>query len=802
MSPLLDLRIGARLLFKHRAFTFAALVCLVLGIGATTTMFSVAYGVLFRPLLFAEPQELVMVSEIDPAHPNEIQQVTAGLFESWRDGAESFRGLIAYTGLTATVTGEGNPREEILIRASIDYFDTLGIPIVQGRGFVQGEDDPGRGQVLVLSHRAWERQFGADPDIVGRRITLDDEPFTVVGVAEPPFGEEAIGWSPLVIEQDRYYWDRHNLLVVGRLKPGVSIEQARSDLEAIAAAMHKSRGGPQDPPQPQVTPLREFHVGSFREPLLVLAVSVLFVLLIACVNVANLMLVRSLGRNREMAIRTALGSDFRRLTRQLLTESVMLSVVAGAISVLLAYWGLEVIKTLGASAIPRIEYVTLDYRTLLVALGLSVVCGLLFGIAPVTQAARLRVPDALKEGGSRSVGGGGGRNRTGNLFVTLEIASAVVLLIAAVLLVRSFVSLSRVDPGFHSDDVVSVSLALTDTRYPEAPEQTRFARRLVERVQALPSVRSAGVTTAVPLGPGPDFDLPFVIPGQPDTSVGERPQAQFRIVTPGYFETLRIELIDGRTFRWDDLKEGRSAMVISQSLARRFWPDRSPVGERLVLELLGDRIEHEVVGVVGDVRSLSLERQPRMEMFVVRRLLPLTAMNLVVRTETEPLSIAQTILNEISHLDPDQPVRQIVPMKAHLAESVSTQRFALSLMGTIAVVALLLAAAGIYGVVSHSVSQRTREISLRMAVGADDKTVLGLIMKQSFRLAVVGTGLGLLIALPASSVVGSLLYGVESHDVFTYVIVPALILPVAIFATLLPAWRASRVQPGIALRSE
>src|SRR5271157_556165 len=807
-----DVRYGLRVLAKNRGFTAVAVVALALGIGANTAIFSVVNTVLLRRLPYRDPDRLVWVTQFIPAQGNTL--VFDSDYLAWLRQNQVFDGMAAYRSPDFTLTGAGDPERLEAARVTAGFFSVLGVEPMLGRGFLPAEDRPGGPQVCVLSHELWQRRFGADPTIVGWSITLDGKPYIVLGVMPARFEfvsnfkpalyvpfdlRETVGVAPG--ELHMFPW------VIARLKPGITIERAQSDLAVIGRGLQAGyKGGyakMMAGARPQVMSLHQRKVGNVRPALLILLGAVGFVLLIVCANVANLQLARAVARQREMAIRTALGAGRWRLARQLFTECLLLAVFGGAAGVALAAWAVSALRTLGPSDIPHLADVGLAYRVLLFTALVSIATGMIFGLVPVFTAAKTDPNESLKEGGSRLASGRGGQLLRGGLTIA-ELALALVLLTGSGLLIRSFVRLTTIDPGFDAHHVLTARIGLPEDQYLKPEQQRAFFQNLVERLRALPGVSSADVVVAPPLM-GYMMAAGFDIEGRPP-----RPEvntvAQINIAGPAYFHTMGIPLISGRFFTPEDTAEAPKVVIINQGCERRFFPDAaffpaaSPIGKRI--QIAGTEGWATIVGVIGDVHQTGLASLPEPEIIEPYLQVPYSDMAVVIRAVTNPLSLVPGLRSQVQSIDRDLPVFEVSTMDQYLAEEVATRRFNMLLLGVFAGLALVLAVVGIYGVTAYSVAQRTHEVGIRIALGASGREVLRLVLQRSLVLTLAGLAIGLAGALALTRFLSSLLYGVRPTDFFTFMAVSLVLAVAASAASYLPARRATRVDPMVALRYE
>jgi predicted permease len=802
-----DLRYGLRVLWKNPGFTVVAVLALALGIGANSAIFSVVNTVLLRPLPYRDPERLVMVWEDRSKQGYPRDTPAPANFIDWRDQNQVFEGMAAIASQSFNLTGAGEPERIDGKRVSASLFPLMGVEPLVGRTFTPEEDQPGANRVVVLSHGLWQRRFGSDRKIVGQPLTLNGESFMVVGVMPPHFrfpAREDELWVPIAFSpQAAAARGSHYLQVIARLKPGVTLEQARAEMETIAARLMQQYPNTNTNVGAALVPLHEHLVGDIKPALLVLLGAVGFVLLVACANVANLLLARAAGRQKEIALRVALGASRARLIRQFLTESLLLAALGGVVGLLLSLWGVNALKAFIPENISQAQAVAVDARVLGFTLLVSLLTGLIFGLAPATQASSFNLNETLKEGGRDSASGSRG-NRIRGLLVITEVAVSLVLLIGAGLLINSFLRLRGVDPGFRADNLLTMRVVLPEMKYPDQPRRTAFYAELVRRLEALPGVQSAAVTNWIPLVRQGD-SLGITIEGQPAPAPGQNPSAVTRVVSPHYFRTMGIQLTRGREFVEQDTADSPRVVVISETMARRFWPGEDPLGKRLTTGgPAGAPIPWmEVVGVVKDVRQMELTADPKPQMYV-----PFTQpvffrpSHLVVKTDVEPRTLATAVRKAVWEIDKDQPVSNVSTMEDVLSESIARQRFSMLLFGIFAALALILAAVGIYGVMSYSVAQRTREIGIRIALGAQRGDVLRLAVGGGLKLVLIGVVLGLAAAFALTRVMTSLLFGVSATDPATLVVISLVLISVAVLASYIPARRATKVDPMVALRYE
>jgi putative ABC transport system permease protein len=803
-----DLRYSLRTLVKNPGFTAVAVIALALGIGANSAIFSVVNTVLLSPLPYKDPDRLVMVWEDDTkgGYPRDTPAVAN--YIDWRDQNQVFEGMAATAEASFNLTGTGDPErlEGQLVSAS--FFPLLGVEPQLGRVFLPEEDRPGVNNVVLLSHGLWQRRFGSDPNVVGKPVTLNGGTGTVVGVMPPQFqhpGEKAELWVPIgFTPEQEASRGRHYLKVLARMKPGVTLAQAQAEMSAIAARLEQQYPDQNKDLGATVTAMHEYVAGDIRPALLVLLGAVGFVLLVACANVANLLLARAAARQKEIAIRVALGASRFRLIRQFLTESLLLAALGGGVGLLLSLWGVSLLQSFIPQSISQVKSVAIDGHVLLFTLLVSLLTGLVFGLAPAAQASKFNLNETLKEGGRDSAAGVRG-NRIRGLLVVAEVAVSLLLLIGAGLLINSFLRLRSVDPGFRTDKLLTMEVVLPGTKYPEHAQRAAFYTDLLRRVEALPGVKSAAVTTNLPLYPQGN-SISFSIEGRPDPATGRKPTVVTRVISPRYFDTMGIQLLQGRPLTEQDRADTPSVAVLSETMARRFWPDGDALGKRITPGRADSTDPSDwitVVGVVKDVRQFELDAEPKPQMYLSYEQAGFFEPNdLVVSTDAEPLSLAPAVRKAVWEVDKDQPVSNVRTMEDILSGSIARQRFSMLLLGVFAGLALILAAVGIYGVISYSVAQRTREIGLRMALGAQRSDVVKMVVGQGLKLVLIGVAFGLAAAFVLTRVMSSLLFGVSATDPVTFIIISLVLIGVALLASFIPARSATKVDPMIALRAE
>ncbi|HEY7183291.1 MAG TPA: ABC transporter permease [Blastocatellia bacterium] len=797
-----DLRFGARMLFKNPGFTLIAVVTLALGIGANTAIFSVINAVLLRALPYPEPERLVRFCEINPGRGWLDFAVSAPNFAAWRKQQSVCERLAAYQFNTLNFTGGGEPERASALRVTADFFSVLGVGPAQGRNFLPEEEQAGSNHVAILSDGLWRRRFGADPNLIGRQIQLSGESYTVVGVTPPDFrftqGTEL--WTPLtLLPRGANGSYGHNLSVIGRLKPGVGLAQAQASMETIARQLEQQYPESNAGWGVLMNTFYDWIVPEqIRRSMLTLFAAVGFVLLISCANVANLLLSRASARRQEMAIRAAMGANRWRVMRQLLTESVLLSTLGALVGSSLAFWCTNLIKAGTSLDIPRLHETRLDLKalgfTFLIALG----AGLIFGIAPAWQTSRLALNETLKESGR---GGGGERQRLRGALVIAEVALALVLLVGAGLMIRSFMRLQNVPLGFAPNHVLTMQLALPTAKYGQGAPRVNFINQLMQRLRATPGLIEASAVTNLPLAGG-GWAEEVTFEGRDAAPGGTPLPADVNAVTPRYFHTMGIPLLAGRDFTEQDrgafwLGESPWTLIVNETFARRCWPNENPIGKRF---RFGDNPFGTVIGVVGDVRYLSLEREARPAFYVSYGHFSFPALTIVVRASAPPEAMTAALRAQVYGLDNDLPVYNIRPMEQIVSNAAGQPRFQTLLLGLFGAAALLLAAIGIYGVMAYAVTQRTREIGVRMALGARTRDVLRHVLWQGMKLVLTGATLGLAGAFVAARALKSMLFGVSPADPLTFAAVTVFLALVAIAACWIPARRATKVDPLVALR--
>jgi putative ABC transport system permease protein len=796
-----DLRYAARTLRSSPAFTLAAVLTLAIGIGANTAIFSAVDGVLLKPLPFAHADRIVTLWQTDPANGVTRGAVAPANFLDWRERSHAFDAMAVAEPFGFYYQGKSGTESIQSWNVSEDYFPVFGTPAFIGRAFQHADYEQGAPRVVVLSYGVWQRRFGADPSVVGRHVTISRTQATIVGVMPPGFmypdGREA--WAPRVFDEiDRRSRGSAYHQVVARLKPGVTIEQARADMDRISAQLAAEYPRTNAHVRAEVLSVREGIVGRVRAALVLLLGAVGLLLLIACANVANLLLARTNRRAREFAIRVALGADRRRVVRQLLTESLALAIVGGVAGVLIAYAGIDAIRALSPGTLPRIEEMHADWRALAFALTLSVGTTLVFGSAPALSAARTNLHDTLKAGG-RALAGGKGSGRLRSVFVATEVALAVILLVGAGLLVRSFVSLMTGDRGYRSDHVLTATVFVWSWDS-TASQRVAFTNEAIRRVKTIAGVVDAGATSSLPVHATIFTDRGiFTIQGHAIPAPGEEPNSHVTVLTPGVFDVLREPLRRGRAFtQFDDSSSARVA-IVNEALVRRYFPNENPIGKRITLRFFGPPTLIEIVGVVGDVRQQGLDSDVEPSVFVPHAQFPLGSMSIVARTKGDPASGTRAVREAIASLHPDLPI-SISTLDDLLVNELRPRRFNLLLLAAFSVAALVLALVGVYGLMSNAATERTQEIGVRIALGARGIDVIGMVMIRGLGLACAGIVVGILASAALTQLLRQMLWSVTPLDGASFGAAAGLMLATTAIASFLPARRAAQVDPLIALR--
>lgn len=795
-----DLRYAFRMIIKHRMFTCVAVLTVGLGIGANTAIFSVINAVVLRPLPYHDPEQLVTILH-DGSKP-----VAPANYLDLAEQSRSFAAIAAAQWWEPNLAGIDQPEHLRGLQLTGGMFQLLGVSPALGRTFNRDEDQPGRERVVVLSHPLWQRRFAGDPGVVGRQVILDGQSYTVIGVMPPDFrfapfwATNAELWSPLNLASRANDRGGQSLRVFARLKPGVNRALAQADVTTIFRRLEQTYPEMNKGLALAVEPLHEQVVGKTRPALMILFGAVGFVLLIACANVANLMMARATSRHKEIALRTALGASRTRIARQLLTESVLIALLGGAAGLLLGIAGMRALLALGPNSLPRFQTIGLDFLTLGFTFGLSVLTGILFGLAPVLQVRKWNWRDNLKES-TRGASAGRGSVNARRLLVISEVALAVMLVIGGALMVRSFARLRAVDPGFAPDNLLTMTISLAGSPHSTPAQRVAFFSELLSRLNAVPGVRSASAINHLPLS-GDVWTLPFEIEGRPAPGPGEKQGAVYRIIRPDYFRTMGATLLNGREFTAYDNDRSVPVVIINEPFAKRYWPNEDPLGKRI--QVGDDGLNpREVVGVVKALKQSQWTAEPSPEMYLPHLQSPSPrALTLLVRGNSDPLALVAAVEKQVWSIDKSVPVSDIRTMAEVVSGSIEQQRFNLFLLGLFAFVALTLAVVGSYGVMSESVAARTHEIGIRIALGAQAADVLKMVVRQGMTLAAVGIGIGLLGAFWLTQFMSGLLYEVSPTDNATFLLIPFVVALIVLCACVVPARRATKVDPLVALRYE
>jgi len=813
-----DIRYGARLLLKSPGFTLIAVLTLALGIGANTAIFSVVNFVLLRPLPYANSDQLVMIWERNLKKGWSESPTSSANFVDFRTSARNLE-VAAFTDTNGNfnLTGGDQPERVAGLRVSANLFPLLGVNPGRGRLFLPQEDQPGSGHVLILSYGLWQRTFAANANLINQTIQLNSQSYTVVGIMPPDFNfppafsamvgssEESVTnadlWVPLTTDDIPLVRDRRDLKMMGRLKPGVTAAQAQADLNAIASRLDREFPDVNGGIETHVIPLREQVTGDIRLALFVLMAAVALVLLIACANVANLLLAKATGRQKEIAIRTALGATRLRILRQLLTESVLLGLLGGLLGLLFAVIGAKTLIAFVTTNIPKLKDFTFDATVLLFTLLIALVTSLFFGLAPAIDASKPNLNEALKEGG-RSSSGSASRQRLRDFLVIAEVALAVILVTASGLMFRSFLRLQGVNPGFNPKNLITLEVELPDAKYHAAQQQQNFQQQLLQRLPTIPGVQSAAAVDNVPFGVNA-FNTSFMIEGRPVPAVTERPRAFYRVISPNYFRTMGIPFHRGNEFTDRDSVEMPGLAIINETAARKYWPGEDPIGRKIKR----GRPESKnpwvtIVGIAGSASQLSLREESQPEIYVPYLQNTTPNFSLVVRTTSDPKTITGAIRKEVWTADKDLPVSNMKLMDELISNSTAQPRFYVILLTVFAALALILAGCRSYGVMAYSVTLRTRDIGIRMALGAQPMDIFKHVIGHALMLASIGLVIGLILAGTSTLVMKSLLFGISTADPLTLIVTALILLAVALLASYLPARKATKVDPMVALRYE
>ena len=799
-----DIRYGLRILVKHPGFTIVAVLALALGIGANTAIFSVVNGVLLSPLPFSNPDRLVIIWETNAQQGLDDWTVAPAKFIDWRDNSQSFEQVAAFWPYQASnLYFSGEPERIHSAAVSHELFQVLGTPALVGRTFLPQEDSPGNDQVVIISHALWRRRFNSNPGLVGSALRIDGKSYTVVGIMPEGFSfpERAEMWLPIAFSPaETKNREAHIVRVIGRMKPGLRLDQAQSEMAVLANQLEQQYPSTDSGWGVKVVPMLDQLVGKMRPALLILLGSVGLVLLIACANVANLLLARAASRQREIAIRTAVGATYKRLIRQMLTESIALGFIGGALGLLLSYFALRLLVAAIPEEVPRMQNIQINGWVLGFTLLVSLLTGVAFGLAPALRYSRPDLNETLKDGFKGSTRGVGNKGLRG-LLVVAEIAISLVLMIAAGLMIKSLSHLQRVDPGFRSTNILTAQIRLASTKYAEDNQRAAFYQQVIKRVEQLPGVESAGAISTLPLG-GDNLTFYLIIEGRMPQSQSEMLTTNFRIVSPNYFTTMNIPLKKGRFFNEHDTETSPRVSIVNETLANKYFPGQDPIGKRISIVIFDEPVEREIIGVVGDVRHSTLDAEPGSEVYDTYLQTPSPFMTLAVRTLTPPAGMGPSVRSAVRDVDTEQPIFNLKSMEQVVSDSLVLPRLSTVLFAVFAGVALFLAATGIYGVVSYSVAQRSHEIGIRMALGAESSDVLKLVLAQGVKLASVGVAIGLVVAFAATRLLSTLLYGISVTDPITFVAVSVFLISIALLATYIPARKAMRVDPLVVLRNQ
>jgi putative ABC transport system permease protein len=804
-SLLSDVRYAARNLFRRPGFTIIAVITLALGIGANTAIFSAINALLLKPLPFPELDRVVAVWDKLPSRGLQRNEVTVANYLDWQSQTQSFEQLALYRWWSANLTGIDPPERIQGFLVTANFLDTTGMKPIMGRNFLPEENQPGKGAVAVITHSLWQRRFGGDPNILNKTITINSITRTVVGVMPERFnfpkGAEVYAPLPMTPELMKSRGD-HSYYVLGRLKPGASIPGAQAELDNITARLEQQFPETNKGWGATIFPIVADTVRTYDTALWIMMGAVGFVLLIACANVANLMLARASGRQKEIALRTALGASRWRIVRQLLTESLIVALIGGALGVLIGFWGIDALRAANPAEASRFApgwyQLGINAPVLLFTLGLSVVSGIVFGLVPALQASRTNLNDSLKEGGRQT---SASSHRLRSSLVVFEFALSLVLLVGAGLLTRSFLALVKTDPGFNPDHVLTMNLMLPAAKYKDQPARAAFYNDLVQRVKTQPGVESAAVVNYLPLG-GANSSDSYLVEGEPEPAPGDEHGGRYRVATPDYFRTMGISIVRGRGFTDQDRAGAPPVVIVNEAFVRKHWPGADPIGKRIRFYGPLERAPWmQVVGVIADVKhELNLAVTP--EYYLPHAQNPWNAMVLVAKTSVEPGSLAGALRQQVWAIDKDQPVFDVKTMQEVRSTSVAVYSFSSVMLGIFAFVALLLASIGIYGVMAFAVTQRTQEIGIRIALGARSVDVLKLVVKHGMKLALLGMVIGLAGSWAVTRFIEKLLVGVEATDLLTFSVVSVCLLVAAFVACYLPARRATKVDPLVALRYE
>jgi len=808
-----DLRFAIRLLAKNPGFALIAAIIMALGIGANTAIFTIVNKVLLEPLPFRDVDRVVQIWHTPPqsSFPGMTTfSISPANFLDWQRQNHVFEVMALYSGANFDLTGTEKPEAISASPVTAGFFSVLGVEPIHGRIFRPEENNPGQNQEVVLSYKFWQTHYGADPSAVGRTINLDGEPYTIIGVMGPAMNKPGFAqmWIPKAFTPaEAAVRNNHNFLAVGRLKPGVTVEQAQAEMNTIS--QHLEQAYPEDDKGwgAVIHPLREETVGNVRPALLMMLGAVAFVLLIACANVANLLLARTFSRRKEIAIRTAMGARRARIVQQLLAESILISLLGGALGLVAAHFGIQLLLKLFANRLPQLGEITLNGPVLAFTFALSVVTGILAGLLPALSMTKGDTSDALKQGLGRT-DATSGSSATRSALVVVEVALSLVLLIGAGLMIRSLSRLQTINPGFDQHNVLTMNVEINKKQFADATQQSQFFDQIIERVRSIPGVESSGAIDNLPLTGG--SNQPVAIQGHPALALSEQPEVSVRVTTPGYFRTMRIPLLQGRDLSPDDRAGSAAVVVISQSMAKQFWPNGDAIGHYLKLSFFPNQ-DRQVVGIVGDVKQQGLQGSAGMATLywpVAQEVAPIDApwmslpLSLVVRTTVPPRTIATAVTDAIHQINKDLPVDNVLTLEEFVDATLTQQSFNMELLSIFGLLALILCTVGIYSVLAYSVKRGMKDIGLRIAFGASRRNVLQFVVTQAIKPTAIGVAIGLAAAYSLSHLVTSMVYGVTAHDALTFAAVTALLILVAITASLIPAMRATHIDPLSVIRDE
>ena len=796
-----DVRYALRTLARRPGFTAIAVITLALGIGANTAIFSVVYGVLLRPLDYPEPERLVALRESNPLKQPD-SQISPGNFLDWQQQNTVFSDLAAYRTVSYNLTADGNPERLLAGRVTSGLFKTLGVRPILGREFLPEEDQPGRAKVVLISESVWQRRFGTDPSVIGKTLRLSGEDFTVIGVMPAslrlPDQRERELWTPIAFtENETIYRHVRFAEAVARLKPGVTLDQAQAEMTAIASRLSQEHPNGNEGWTVRVAPVIDFAVGDARKILWILFSAVGLVLLIACANVTNLLLARAATRQKEIAIRVALGAGRFRIIRQLATESFLLALLGAVVAWPLAVWGLKALIAIAPADLPRLAAVTIDNRALLFTLAITLLTGLVFGLVPALQLIKDNSSQTLKDGGSEGNRGGTAR-RIGNLLIAGEVALAMMLLVGSGLLLRTIWQLRNVNPGFDDRNALAITVQLSEKKYSDPKQVAQFSQKLVEQISTLPGVEATGVARILPIVH--ELTVGYYVEGKPREPDNQLPQTNYSTVSADYFNAMRIPLIAGRAFNERDNQQSPRVAIVSAELVQRVFPGENPIGRRINVTT-GPENFREIVGVVGDVTQQGLVRGSSPHVYEPFSQAPNSFMTLIVRGSSDPTALVPAIRSKVIELDPELPLQRVTTLDKIISNSIRQQRFTSVVLSVFAAVALVLALAGLYGVISYSVAQRTRELGIRVALGAQVGDVLRLVLKQGMTYVLIGEVVGIAGAYALTGLMKGLLFGVTATDKTTFIAVAVSLFLVALVACYVPARRATKVDPLIALKT-